>query len=102
MIVFWIFAALMLAAALWLLIPALLGRKTIRDLDRNQQNVAIARERLKELESEYGRGGLSETGHATVHGLAHPREGGGCGTRQGRWRPAEGPATSIRERNGTA
>jgi len=60
MIVFWIFAALMLAAALWLLIPALLGRKSIRDLDRNQQNVAIARDRLKELESEYGRGSLSE------------------------------------------
>jgi len=61
MIVFWIFAALMLAAALWLLLPALLGRKSIRDLDRNQQNVAIARERLKELESEFGRGSLSET-----------------------------------------
>ena len=60
MIVFWIFAALMLAAALWLLIPALLGRKSIHDLDRNQQNVAIARDRLKELESEYGRGSLSE------------------------------------------
>ena len=60
MIVFWIFAALMLAAALWLLVPALLGRKSIRDLDRNQQNVAIARERLQELESEYGRGSLSE------------------------------------------
>jgi len=61
MIVFWIFAALMLAAALWLLIPALLGRKSIRDRDRNQQNVAIARERFKELESEYGRGSLTET-----------------------------------------
>ena len=60
MIVFWIFAALMLAAALWLLIPALLGRKLVRDLDRNQQNVAIARERFKELESEYGRGSLTE------------------------------------------
>ena len=61
MIVFWIFAALMLAAALWLLVPALLGRKQVRGLDRNQQNVAIARERLKELEGEYGRGTLSET-----------------------------------------
>ncbi len=61
MIVFWIFAALMLAAALLLLVPALLGRKQVRDLDRNQQNVAIARERMKELEAEYGRGTLSET-----------------------------------------
>ncbi len=60
MIVFWIFAALMLAAALLLLVPALLGRKQVRDLDRNQQNVAIARERMKELEAEYGRGVLSE------------------------------------------
>jgi len=60
MIVFWIFAALMLAAALLLLVPALLGRKQVRDLDRNQQNVAIARERMKELEGEYGRGTLSE------------------------------------------
>ena len=45
---------------MWLLIPALLGRKSVRDLDRNQQNVAIARERFKELESEYGRGSLTE------------------------------------------
>jgi cytochrome c-type biogenesis protein CcmH len=60
MIVFWIFAALMLVAALLLLLPALLGRKSVRDLDRNQQNVAIARERLKELESEYGRGSINE------------------------------------------
>ena len=60
MIVFWIFAALMLAAALLLLVPALLGRTQVRDLDRNQQNVAIARERLKELEGEFGRGALSE------------------------------------------
>ena len=60
MIVFWIFAALMVAAALLLLVPALLGRKPIHDLDRNQQNVVIARERLKELEGEYGRGSLSE------------------------------------------
>jgi len=61
MIVFWIFAALMVAAALLLLVPALLGRKQVRDLDRNQQNVAIARERMKELEAEYGRGTLSES-----------------------------------------
>jgi cytochrome c-type biogenesis protein CcmH len=60
MIVFWIFAALMLAAALLLLVPALLGRKQVRDLDRDQQNVIIARERMKELEGEYGRGILSE------------------------------------------
>lgn len=60
MIVFWIFAALMLAAALLLLVPALLGRTQVRDLDRDQQNVAIARERLKELEGEFGRGALSE------------------------------------------
>ena len=52
MIVFWIFAALMLAAAMLLLVPALLGRKQVRDQDRNQQNVAIARERMKELEGE--------------------------------------------------
>ena len=60
MIVFWIIAALMLLVALALLLPALLGRKALHDLDRNQQNVAIARERLQELESEYGRGSLSE------------------------------------------
>ncbi len=60
MIVFWIFAALMVAAALLLLVPALLGRKQVHDLDRNQQNVVIARERLQELEGEYGRGVLSE------------------------------------------
>jgi cytochrome c-type biogenesis protein CcmH/NrfG len=47
MIVFWIFAALMLAAALLLLVPALLGRKQVRDLDRDQQNVIIARRRIR-------------------------------------------------------
>lgn len=60
MTVFWIIAALMLAAALALLAPALLGRGKVRDQDRNQQNVQIARERLQELESEFGRGVLTE------------------------------------------
>lgn len=58
---FWIVAALMIVAALAFLAPALLGRGRMRSQDRNEQNVQIARERLNELESEFGRGVLSET-----------------------------------------
>ncbi len=58
---FWIAAAAMMAVALALLAPTLLGRKRLRSLDRREQNIQIARERLNELETEFGRGALSES-----------------------------------------
>ena len=58
---FWIVAAVMLAVALAFLAPTLLGRKRLRSQDRSDQNVQFARERLNELETEFGRGALSET-----------------------------------------
>jgi cytochrome c-type biogenesis protein CcmH len=57
---FWIVAAAMVAVALAFLAPTLLGRKRLSSQDRSDQNVQIARERLNELESEFGRGALSE------------------------------------------
>jgi len=57
---FWIVAAVMVAVALTFLAPTLLGRKRLSSQDRSDQNVQIARERLNELESEFGRGALSE------------------------------------------
>lgn len=57
----WIVAAVMLAVALAFLAPTLLGRKRLRSQDRSDQNVQFARERLNELETEFGRGALTET-----------------------------------------
>jgi cytochrome c-type biogenesis protein CcmH len=60
MTVFLIVAAIMVLVAIGLLAPSLLGRKGRGVLDRSQQNVSIARERLKELEVERASGVLSE------------------------------------------
>lgn len=56
MIVFWLLSAAMLVIAVLLLMPALLGRRRLKDIDRDQQNVAIARQRLRELESAQAEG----------------------------------------------
>jgi cytochrome c-type biogenesis protein CcmH len=50
----------MLVAVLGLLAAALLRRRNLHELDRNQQNVRIARERLAELQAEHQRGELSD------------------------------------------
>ncbi len=60
MTLFWILAALMLMLAIGLLIPPLFGRRALHDQDRRAQNVAIARERLKELEAEHESGNLDD------------------------------------------
>jgi cytochrome c-type biogenesis protein CcmH len=57
---FWSIVAAMLVAVVGLLAAALLRRRNLRELDRNQQNVRIARERLAELEAEHQRGELSD------------------------------------------
>lgn len=60
MITFWIIAAVMLLAALGMLAPALLRKRELAADDRNQQNVAIARERISELEAEHAAGRLDD------------------------------------------
>lgn len=56
---FWLVAAALMAAGLSLLAPSLLRRRRAGDTDRDAQNVAIARERLRELEAERDRGELT-------------------------------------------
>ncbi len=59
MTTFWIASAALVAVALAVLAWPLLRRRPPLDSDRNAQNVAIARERLKELEAERERGELT-------------------------------------------
>lgn len=58
MLVFWFLVVLMLLAAAAFILPALVGKKHLRDADRNQQNVSIASDRLQELDSEFEKGVL--------------------------------------------
>ena len=60
MIVFWLFAALMVAIALALIIPALSGRTRVSTIARQQLNVSLHKERLAELEDELRNGTLSQ------------------------------------------
>ncbi|MES9882565.1 MAG: c-type cytochrome biogenesis protein CcmI [Sedimenticola sp.] len=60
MMTFWIFAAVLIAAALAILAPALLRSRTAVAEDRNQQNVVIAQERLSELEADLANGLLDQ------------------------------------------
>lgn len=59
MMLFWIISATMILAALAMLAPTLLRNRQSESMDRDQQNVVIARERLAELESEKARGVLT-------------------------------------------
>jgi len=59
MMLFWIITAAMILAALAMLAPTLLRNRHSESMDRDQQNVVIARERLAELESEKARGVLT-------------------------------------------
>jgi cytochrome c-type biogenesis protein CcmH len=56
---FWLVAAALMAVGVSMLAPALLKRRQVGDTDRDAQNVAIARERLRELEAERDRGELT-------------------------------------------
>ncbi len=60
MMTFWIFAAVLIAAALAILAPALLRSRVAVAEDRNQQNVVIAQERLSELEADLANGVLDQ------------------------------------------
>lgn len=60
MMLFWIITAAMILVALAIIAPALLKKGPLEELDRDQQNVVIARDRLAELQSEYAAGSVSE------------------------------------------
>ncbi len=59
MTLFWIILAVMILVALAMTIPVLLRQHKMADLDRDRQNVVIARERLAELEQERENGDLT-------------------------------------------
>ena len=59
MIQFWLIASVMVIAALLLLIPPLFRGDKNSPLDRKQQNIAIAKERLEDLMSELIRGDIT-------------------------------------------
>lgn len=64
MTAFWLVAAAMTVGGVAVLAPALLRRRHANDADRDAQNVAIARERLREIEAERDRGGMTEAAFA--------------------------------------
>lgn len=64
MTAFWLLAAAMTVGGIAVLAPALLRRRHANDADRDAQNVAIARERLRELEAERDRGEMTEAAFA--------------------------------------
>ncbi len=64
MTIFLTLAALMTLATLAAVVPAFLKKHRDEALDRDSQNIAIARERLGELEAEHQAGNLSDDGYA--------------------------------------
>jgi cytochrome c-type biogenesis protein CcmH len=60
MTVFWLAAVAMVVVALAFLVPPLVGRRAIRPTHRSGQNLAIARERLRDLRAEHRQGALSD------------------------------------------
>ena len=60
MLMFWVLAILMLLAAAGFVLPALMGKAQLRNADRNEQNISIAKERLLELEQEFNNGLIDE------------------------------------------
>lgn len=57
---FWIITILMVATGLFLLLPALVGKKTSLVDDNREQNIGIAQERMNELKNELEAGTLSQ------------------------------------------
>ena len=60
MIGFMFFSLLLIIFVLWLIVPALLGKRAINKDDTDSQNAAIAKERLTELEQRLEQGELSQ------------------------------------------
>ncbi|MGB0713686.1 MAG: c-type cytochrome biogenesis protein CcmI [Gammaproteobacteria bacterium] len=59
MTVFSLFAALLVGLVLAFILPGLLGRGRVPELDRDAQNVSIARDRLSELERDLEAGAIT-------------------------------------------
>lgn len=57
--IFWILAGLLMILAVVALAPALLRDRYMRELDRRQQNIDIARERLDEIAAEHASGEMT-------------------------------------------
>jgi len=56
---FWILVSVLVVVAVAWLAPVLLREKPLRELDRKQQNVTIARERLDEIAAEHASGEMT-------------------------------------------
>jgi cytochrome c-type biogenesis protein CcmH len=66
MITFWLIAGAMLLLALLLLARALLSRRDSIEVDRNEQNLLIAEERLQVAESEFADKQISENEYLQI------------------------------------
>lgn len=66
MMLFWTLTAVMVAAGLAIIAPALLRKQQPATLDRDAQNITIARERLAELDAELSKGQISAEEHANT------------------------------------
>ena len=64
MTTFWILTAVMTLVTVAAIVPAILRKRRNTALDRNRQNIAIARERLAELEAEHAAGKLPADAYA--------------------------------------
>lgn len=68
MITFWLIAGAMLLAALLYLAKSMLSRKDSIEVDRNEQNLLIAEERLQVVEAEYADSSISESEYLQLKG----------------------------------
>ena len=58
--VLWIISAILMVLAVAVLVPAFLRKNLVVEGDDKSQNVLIAKERLKEMESELANGTISQ------------------------------------------
>jgi len=65
---FWILVSVLVVVAVAWLAPVLLREKPLRELDRKQQNVAIAKERLDEIAAEHASGEMTSDVYEQVKG----------------------------------
>lgn len=66
MIAFWITCFLMLGLALLILLPAFFRKTSTDDVDRNKQNIKIARQRLTELQADADTGLIAQSEFAAT------------------------------------
>jgi cytochrome c-type biogenesis protein CcmH len=64
MMTFWMLTALFIAVALVMIAMPLLRSRSVIDIDRNEQNIIIARERLAELDQEREQGLIADEAFA--------------------------------------